>query len=189
MKPEFVKIGDKKYKINTDFRIAFEADKIAKDETTGEYEKALAFIYKLFGDAGLADRYNHTKLLELGLKYLSRGEDIEQNKEEPNMDYEQDRGLINASFFSDYKLQNIFDIEYMHYYDFMDYLNGLTENCVLNRVRYLRDYDLNEIKDIKERDKMKKAKESVALKKKIKPLTEKEKTAHDKFMELAKIER
>ena len=187
MKPEYVKVDDKKYKINTDFRIALECNKIAEDESTGEYEKALAVIYKLFGDIGLEDKHNHARLLELGLKYLSRGQEVQTNKEEPNMDYEQDESFINASFMSDYHIN--LETEEMHWWTYCDLLNGLTENCVLNRVRYLRDYDINEIKDTKERDKMKKAKESVVLKKKDKPLTEEEQTAHNKFMELAKIKR
>ena len=37
--------------------------------------------------------------------------------------------------------------------------------CVLNRIRNLRNFDVSEIKDHKERQKIAKAKESVALKK------------------------
>jgi hypothetical protein len=48
MKPEYVKIGDKQYKINTDYRVALECNKIALDLSIGEYEKALAVIFKLF---------------------------------------------------------------------------------------------------------------------------------------------
>lgn len=187
MKPEFVKIDDKKYKINTDFRIALECDEIARDESIGEYEKALAVIYKLFGDEGLNDRNNHGKLLELALKYLLQGEEKQSDVDDKNMDFEQDKGRIKASFFTDYKIADVFSVEYMHWWDFCDYLNGLTENCVLNRVRYIRDYDINDIKDTKERNKMIKTKESVALKKKERVLTEKEKSAHDRFMELAKL--
>ena len=54
--PEFVKIGAKKYKINTDFRVAIECNNIAMNDSIGEYEKSLAVIYKLFGDEGLRDR-------------------------------------------------------------------------------------------------------------------------------------
>ena len=75
----------KKYKINTDFRIAIECDEIARNEKIGDYEKALAVIYKLFGEDGLDDKVNHEKLLELGLKYLMCGKehddtDIEEPK-------------------------------------------------------------------------------------------------------------
>lgn len=49
-------------------------------------------------------------------------------------------------------------------------MNGLSNSemgncCVLNRVRNLRNFDVSTIKDSKERQKIAKAKESVALKK------------------------
>ena len=48
--PQYVKVDDKLYKINTDFRIALECNNIAEDTSIGEYERALAIIYKLFGE-------------------------------------------------------------------------------------------------------------------------------------------
>ena len=48
--PQYVKVDDKLYKINTDFRVALECDKIARDKSIGDYERALAIIYKLFGE-------------------------------------------------------------------------------------------------------------------------------------------
>lgn len=184
MKPEFVKIDDKKYKINTDFRTALECNSIAEDNSIGEHEKALAVIYKLFGDDGLNDRHNHDRLLELALKYLLRGEEKQQsNNEEPNMDFIQDESFINASFRSDYKID--LDKEEMHWWSFCDLLNGLTEDCVLNRVRYIRDYDIGEIKDHKERQKWLKSKESVALKKKTPTLTEEQQNIINKYKKQA----
>ena len=50
-KPEYVKVDGQLYKINTDFRVAIECDKIAKDKNIGDFERALAFIYKLYGEA------------------------------------------------------------------------------------------------------------------------------------------
>ena len=49
--PEYVKVDNKVYKINTDFRVAIECNRIAEDENIGEIERPLAIIYKLFGDA------------------------------------------------------------------------------------------------------------------------------------------
>ena len=62
--PKYVKIGEKKYKINTDFRVAIECQEIALDDSIGDFERALAIIYKLFGDDGLDDSNNYEKLLE-----------------------------------------------------------------------------------------------------------------------------
>lgn len=187
MKPEFVKIGDKKYKINTDFKVALECNEISENETIGEYEKALAVIYKLFNDEGLKDKYNHNKLLELGLKYLLCGKESEKqaSNEKPNMCFKQDWGYIVASFRSDYHI----DLENgkIHWWTFNDLLNGLTEECVLNRVRYIRDYDISEVKDTKERQAWIKRKKLVELKTDRKITTEQEESA-EQFLKLAKLD-
>lgn len=167
--PEYVKINDKKYKINTDFRVAIECNNIAKDMSIGEHEKALAIIYKLFGDEGLNNPQDYEKLLELGQRYLNLGEELEENNEEPDMDFEEDKHYIRSSFIQDYHY-NPYDLEYLHWWDFYNDLNGLTNSefgncCVLSRIRNLRTYDVSQIKDRKEKEKMIKAKEKVALKK------------------------
>lgn len=190
MKPEFVKVGDKKYKINTDFRIAIECDEITRNDKIGEYEKALAIIFKLFGTDGLNDKINHDKLLELGLKYLMCGKEIDDTDvEEPNMDYLEDVGYIKASFLSDYGIKDIWSVKYMHWWDFIDYLTGLTEDSMLERVRYIRAYELTDLdkqdsKTVKEWEKRKK---SVALKRKNKVLSQEEENKIAKFMDRAKI--
>lgn len=51
--PKYVKVDNELYNINTDFRIALECNKIAQDKNIGNYERALAIIYKLFGEKGL----------------------------------------------------------------------------------------------------------------------------------------
>ena len=104
--PEYAEINDKKYKINTDFRIAIECQNIATNESISDYERALAIIYKLFGDEGINDFNNYEKLLEIAMKYLSCGKEIEpsKNNEEPDMDFKQDMDYIEASFMSDYSI-------------------------------------------------------------------------------------
>lgn len=168
--PEYAKIGDKKYKINTDFRVAIECQEIATDESISDYERALAIIYKLFGDNGINDFNNYEKLLEIAIKYLSCGKELDnKSKEEPDMDFNQDKGYIESSFKYDYKY-NPYSLNYLHWYEFYNDLNNLSNSemgncCVLNRIRNLRNYDTKEIKDPKERKKIEEAKKQVALKK------------------------
>lgn len=177
MRPEYVKVGNTKYKINTDFRIALRCNEISLDKTIGEYEKALAIIYTLYGDKGLDAPEDYERLLELGFKYLLRGEEREDRKQTPDMDFMQDESYIYASFMSDYHI-DLKDKE-MHWWEYLDLLNGLTEHCVLNRVRDIRTYDLSEIKDAKARAKIEEAQRSVALKE-IKP----QKTLMDEYLEI-----
>ena len=167
--PEYVKIGDKKYKINTDFRVAIECNNIAQDDTIGDTERSLAIIYKLFGDEGLDNSQDWEKLLELGIKYLTLNKDTSDvdNNTEIDMDFNEDMDYIEASFMSDYKID--LTTEKMHWWKFYNLLEGLSNSelgncCVLNRVRNLRTFDLSQIKDNKERERLAKAKEMVALK-------------------------
>lgn len=186
--PEYAKIGDKKYMINTDFRIAIECQSIATDESISDYERALAIIYKLFGDDGIDDFNNYEKLLEIAIKYLSCGKELDnKSKEEPDMDFNQDKGYIESSFKYDYKY-NPYSLNYLHWYEFYNDLNNLSNSemgncCVLNRVRNLRNYDTKEIKDPKERKKVEEAKKQVALKKehKKREFSDKEKQNMEEF--------
>ena len=167
--PEYVKIGDKKYKINTDFRVAIECNNIAQDDSIGDAERSLAIIYKLFGDEGLDNSQDWDKLLELAIKYLTLNKDTSDvdNNTEIDMDFNEDMDYIEASFMSDYRID--LTTEKMHFWKFYNLLEGLSNSelgncCVLNRVRNLRTFDLSQIKDNKERERLAKAKEMVALK-------------------------
>ena len=185
--PEYAEINDKRYKINTDFRVAIECQDIATDESISDYERALAIIYKLFGDDGIDDFNNYDKLLEIATKYLSCGKELDNKNEEPDMDYVQDKGYIESSFKYDYKY-NPYELEYLHWYEFYNDLSNLSNSemgncCVLNRVRNLRNYDTKEIKDPKERKKIEEAKKQVALKKehKKREFSEKEQKNMEEF--------
>lgn len=167
--PEYVKIGDKKYKINTDFRVAIKCNQVAEDTTIDDYERALAIIYLLFGNNGLNDFNNYEKLMELAKKYLSCGQELKiEDIQKKDMDYIQDEGYIKSSFQYDYKYDP-YELEHVHWWKFYNDLCNLSNSelgncCVLNRIRNLRNLDLNEIKDAKTKEKIKKEKARFALK-------------------------
>lgn len=169
--PEYAEINGKKYKINTDYRIALECNKVAQDKTIGDLERALGVIYLLYGEDGINAEDDYQKLLEIGKKYLSCGKEIENTMKEPDMDFEQDFGLIWASIYSEYNGTDI-DKEEIHWWRFMDMLNGLSNSeigncCVLNRVRNIRNFDLNSVQDGKIKQQIKEEKDRVALKKEL----------------------
>lgn len=167
--PEYVEVEGKRYKINTDFRVAIRCNEIAEDEKIGDYERVLGIIYTLYGDEGINTPNHYEKLLELAKKYLSCDKEIEiTTDEQPDMDYVEDMDYIEASFMSDYHID--LTNERMHWWKFMKLMNGLSNSdmgncCILNRIRNLRNYNVSEIKDSKERQKIAKAKDMVALKK------------------------
>ncbi len=190
MYPEYVEVEDKRYKINTDFRVAIECNRIAEDDSIGNLERAMAIIYTLFGDEGINTPEHYEKLLELAQKYLLCGKEIDNDSiEKLDMDFIEDMDYIEASFMSDYHI-DLTNIE-MHWWKFNNLMNGLSNSemgncCVLNRIRNLRTFDVSEIKDKKERDKILKAKKQVELKKykekNKKKATEKEKQSAMNFL-------
>ena len=174
--PSYVTVNGVKYPINTDFRVALECLQIVDDTEIGDAERAYAVVYKLF-DVISDDNELIAKLLLLACKYLRCGEDEkEQQARQQDMDFEQDEGAIYASFMSDYHID--LSTVNLHWYRFVDLLQGLTDKCVLSRTRELRTFDLSEIKDTKIRDKIAQAQQAVALKRKR---TKEEKEAIDKF--------
>jgi hypothetical protein len=159
--PQYVKVDNKLYKINTDFRVALECNKIAEDTSIGNLERAMAIIYKLFGEDGL-DCENQNKLLELGMKYLLLGREQNSLKNEPHDKYELDFnkciGLIKASFKFDYKYDP-YELEYLHWYDFYNDLESLSTSefgncCILNRIVSILEQEPKEIKDNKARQRL-----------------------------------
>lgn len=186
MYPEYAKIENKKYKINTDFRVAIKCNEIAKNEEIGDYERALAIIYLLFGEEGLHDSTNHVKLLKLGIKFLCCGKELDNNNQKADMDFVQDKELIKSSFKHDYGY-NPYTKKYLHWWDFYSDLCNLSNSelgdcCALNRVRNLRNYDTSKIKDPKERAKVIKAKKQVELKDNKRKITKEQEERMDNFL-------
>lgn len=166
--PQYAEVDNEKYKINTDFRVAIECNEIAQNKKIGDYERALAIIFKLYGEKGLSAFEKHDKLLKIALKYLTCGKDLSDGNDEIDMDYSQDFPYIEASFQSDYGI-SLEDTQ-MHWWKFYNLLCGLSNSelgncCILNRIRNLRTYDISNIKDEKLKEKYRKAKKEFALNK------------------------
>lgn len=189
--PKYAEVNNKMYKINTDFRVAIKCNEIAEDESIGDYERALAIIYMLFGEEALYDNENHVGLLEKAQKFLCCGKELEETNDKPDMDFVEDYDFIEASFMSDFKI----DLENteMHWWKFMRLMNGLSNSdmgncCVLNNIRNLRNMDASKIKDEKERRKVVEAQERFALKRNEKKFTKEQQDSIDKFNKLFGLE-
>lgn len=154
--PEYVKVDNELYKINTDFRVALECNNIAQDTTIGDYERAIAVLYKLFGEKSFECK-NQNKLMELAMKYLSLGKDTNTLKNDSDAKHELDFnkciGLIKSSFKFDYNYDP-YELKYLHWYDFYNDLQNLSTSefgncCILNRVNSILNQDAKSIKDSK----------------------------------------
>ena len=175
--PQYAKVGDKLYKINTDFRIAIECNRIALDDTIGDFERALGIICTLYGEEAIDHPEDYEKLLELAQKYLSCGKEVQETNQKPDMDYIKDMNLIEASFMSDYHID--LTTTEMDWWKFNNLMNGLSNSelgncCILNNIRNLRNYDISKVEDPKEREKIREAQKYWALDKQENHLTQKQ---------------
>lgn len=197
-KPEYVKVDDKLYKINTDFRVAIECNKIATDTKIGDMERALAIIYKLFGEDGL-DCTKMDKLIELGLRYISMSNDLEKGlKDDLEGRFELDmlkcKGLISSSFKFDYGYDP-YELDYLHWYDFYNDLSNLSTSefgncCILNRIISILNQEPKKIKDSKDRQKLIDAQKMLKAKYCVsneKEMTKEQEESAEKFYELLKL--
>ena len=191
MYPQFVEVDGKQYKINTDYRVAIECNRIAEDGTIGKLERSLAIIYMLYGDEGIDNPQHYEKLLSLGRQYLLCGKEFdEEANKKPDMDFDQDYGLIWTSIYSEY---NGFDIdkEEIHWWRFNDMIESLSNSelgncCALNRTRNYRNIDPKTIKDAKTRKKVIETQKKIALKKYQKKKKEPTQEQRDRANELLK---
>ncbi len=167
MYPKYAEVNNTRYEINTDFRVAIKCNEVAQDKTISDYERSLAIVYLLFGEKGLKSN-DKDELLKKAQYYLACGKELQPIDEEPDMDYIEDYSYIKTSFRSDYGIK--LDEEKIHWWEFNELMNGLSNSefgdcCILNRIRNLRNYNTKDITDKKERERIEKAKQQVALKK------------------------
>ena len=156
--PEYARIGDKTVKLRTDYRVALRCFSAVNDPDISDGERALAVIWLLFGQLPDGDLQPY---LDKARLFLQCGRDTENAGGVRDMDMAADMPYIYASFLSDYRID--LDTTPMHWWRFCALMEGLTEECVLSRVRELRRFDLSEIKDAKTRRKIADAQQRVAL--------------------------
>ena len=162
MYPTELEANGRIYKINTDYRVALACFKAIEDSEINDTERAIAIITLLLGKNV---RYKDYEIcLNKCAIYLRCGKEENDNIDEIDMDYLQDESYIRTSIRQCYHL-NINNIEYMHWWEYNELIEGLTEETVLNKIRFLRSYDLSDEKDEKRKREIQKAKNQVALKK------------------------
>lgn len=175
--PEFAEVQGVRYKINTDFRVALRCFEVIDDPCICDEERALAVVYLLFGEVPMEQI---GEFLRIASTYLRCGETEEKHSSaEKDMDFKADEKYIAASFMSDYHID--LSSTDMHFWQYINLIQGFTERSVMSRVREIRTYDMSEIKDPKTRNKIAAAKEAVALPIR---LSKEEQAAVDRFEKL-----
>ena len=183
MYPEYAEINGKKYKIDTSFETALKCFEVSNDKTITLFEKINAIVYLLFD---FIPEKNLDLFFEKAIIYLQCGEDTAtQNSKKHDMDFIQDRKYINSSFMSEYHID--LSKEKLHFWQFIELIEGLGEDCSLNRIREIRNFDLSKEKDSKIRAEIIEAKKRYALKTEKKEATDIQKKSADEFYKNLKI--
>ena len=140
--PQAIEVDGRRFPINTSYQTAIRCYEIVQDEAVTDAERGAIVMLLLLGDIPQDLSVDGMKRLqELLVKYLQCGKEPEQIREmdeilserEPDMDYTYDMGLIIASFISDYKIDlSEPENETMHWWKFIDLLNGLSPKSALN---------------------------------------------------------
>lgn len=157
--PEYAEVKGKKYKINTDYRVALRCFEVIEDTSICDQERALAVVFLLFGEVPMEYA---GEFLRIAGDYLRCGEkETSQEAHARDMDFNADEKYIVASFMSDYRI-DLSSVD-MHFWQYIQLIQGFTENAIMSRIRDIRNYDMSELKDPKARAKMAKAKTAVAL--------------------------
>ncbi len=150
------------YNINTNYRVALNCLKAINDNEINDMERAIAIITLLLGKN--VDENDYPICLEKCSKYLRCGRDDNINNDEIDMDYFEDDSYIKTSIRQCFQI-NLNEVEYLHWWEFNELIEGLTEDTVLSRIREIRNLNEREIKNDKERQKIVEIKERFSLKK------------------------
>ena len=178
--PECAEVAGIRYKINTDYRVALRCFEVIEDNSISDEERALAVIYLLFGETPMD---HMDDFLRIAGDYLRCGKPEDTRAvSEKDIDFNADEEYIIASFMSDYHID--LPKTDMHFWQYIQLIQGFTERSVMSRVREIRNYDMEELKDPKSRAKMVKAKEAVALPQKF---SKAEQEAIDEFEKLFEV--
>jgi len=155
--PELITIDGADYEINTGYEYALACFRCINDPDITATERSLGVIGILYKEKPV----NLDEAMEMAIQYLQCGKENNDPDRKPDMSFEHDENYIRSSFMTDYKID--LDETDMHWWKFCNLLQGLTDNCILNRVRDIRNYDLSTVKDTATRHKILKAQRELAL--------------------------
>lgn len=133
--PETVMVNEKEYTIKTDFKKVLSYLRMLEDKDTSDQDKTALALYMFFGKVRETDIQG---LIEYLRWYMKRGKDEkkDEDKKEPTFDILVDSARIYAAFFQTYHI-NLRKVQ-MHWWTFMDLLEGLPKGTHLADVIDIR---------------------------------------------------
>jgi len=168
------------YNINTDYKTALACLRAIDDEEITDLERYLAIETLLLGTG--VDNDDRDILKDKIANYLRCGKEENTPLEEIDFDYIQDEQNVRTSIRQAYSI-DLNKIEYLHWWEYNELISGLLPDSLINRIRDTRNLDEKDYKEQKDKERVRKAKEMVAIKKKQKQreFTEEEQKNMDDF--------
>ena len=184
MYPTKIEVNGKIYELDTDFRTAIACFRVINDKELSDFKRGYAILTLLI--KGKFDLLEMNQLLEKCAIYLRCGKESNMSKEKIDVDYVKDEARIRTSIRQCYFGYDLNKVDYLHWWEYNELIEGLTEETLLSKVRDIRNYDLSEEKDPKRRQIIFDMKKQVALEeieeKKLTEEEEKNVLAFDKAM-------
>lgn len=169
------------YPINTDYRVALACFKALDDDEITDLERFYAVETLLLGSDVLEE--DEMILKDKIALYLKCEREDETSDNEIDFDYLQDENRVKISIRQCYNNLDIDKMEYLHWYEYNELIEGLTEDSLIDRVRQIRTLDINQIDDAKKRKKALIIKQRLSLNKKVK-MTNEQQQAQEEFFRL-----
>jgi len=179
--PTKMEVNGVAYDIDTNYKTALACYQAINDDNLKDLERAIVVVSLLLGEnVPLEDT---AEALQKCAIYLRCGREENPNEDEIDMDYFQDEIAIRTSIRQCYHI-NLNTEENIHWWEYNELIEGLTEETLLSKIREIRNWDLSEEKDPKTRERIRKAKERVALKRKDIVFTDEEKQNIENFKKI-----
>lgn len=158
--PQSVEVNGMEYAIETDFRRWIEFHDIALQQGNDEERvKKIMTLYKgpypdNIDDAvsALCEFYAAGQVKDNGC----------QRRSVPNYDFEFDQDYFVSGFRENYGI-SLLSIDYLHWWEFLALFRGMNADTELKQRMQLRSIDIGQIKDVKERARIRKAQLTIAI--------------------------
>ncbi|MBR5808751.1 MAG: hypothetical protein IKY39_01420 [Clostridia bacterium] len=164
--PDFVAVGNVKYKVNTDFRIWMEFERVIQNTDTSAKDKVM-MILRLCLDSERLKALPEDVLSIMGAlkKFYLRDKENKATtakKQDRALDFAEDSGYIYSAFLTQYGI-DLLSIPYMHWYVFCALLEGLEETREFVKIMRFRVCDPDKEHNTEKRKYLKRMKEFYAL--------------------------
>ncbi len=160
--PTSVEVDGIRYPVETDFRKWIEFHDIILQH--GDDERRIRKILGLFKNGYPDDIAEAVNALcnFYAAGQLKDSDTKESKKTVPNYDFEFDQDYFISGFRENYGI-SLLSIDYLHWWEFLALFRGMNADTELKQRMQLRSMDIGQIRDVKEKARIRRAQLSIAI--------------------------